>query len=157
MTEELQRIAVRDQARSWVATPYAHKAAIKGVGVDCAMILREVFADAGLIERFDPGHYTREWYLHRDEERYLEAVERFAGKPLREGKVIDWVVEGYQPLTGDILVWRVGRTFAHGAIVTEWPYAVHASAPAGIVEEVCILHSPVYERLAKHYSIWGPR
>lgn len=27
---------------------------------------------------------------------------------------------------GDIAVWRFGRAFSHGAIVTEWPWIVHA-------------------------------
>ena len=38
-------------------------------------------------------------------------------------------------LPGDIVVWRYGRTFAHGGIVTGWPMVVHAFAPYRFVAE----------------------
>jgi len=150
-----QRALVRDIARSWVGTPYHHRGAIRGVGVDCARILIEVYAEAGLIERFDPGKYTRDWHLHRDEERYLQTIERYAGSPLREDTSIHlWDDEGYAPPAGDILVWRVGRTYSHSAIVTEWPCVVHASAPSRVVEEVSVMNTPVFRRPVRHYSVW---
>ena len=58
-------------ARSWIGTPYHHAADVKGAGVDCAMLLVRVFCDLGLVEPFDPRPYTRDWHLHRGEERYL--------------------------------------------------------------------------------------
>ena len=150
-----QRERVRDIARNWIGTPYRHRAAVRGAGVDCARILIEVYAEAGLIERFDPGKYTRDWHLHRDEERYLQTVEKYAGPPIKDNTSIHlWAEEGYQPLTGDILVWRVGRTFSHSAIVTDWPFVIHSSAPSQIVEEVEITPGPVFNRPVKVYSLW---
>lgn len=154
MTTDDQRALVRDIARSWKGTPYRHRAAVLGVGVDCARILIEVYASAGLIERFDPGKYTRDWHLHRNEERYLATIERFAGSPIKEGSIHEWDDGSYKPLTGDILVWRVGRTFSHSAIVTEWPFVVHASAPSEIVEEVSVMGTIVFNRPVKVYSLW---
>ncbi len=59
-------------ARAWIGTPYHHAADVKGQGgVDCAMLLVRVYCDLGLVEPFDPRPYTRDWMLHRDEERYL--------------------------------------------------------------------------------------
>lgn len=156
MSIDHQRALVRDIARTWVGTPYRHQAAIRGVGVDCARILIEVYAEAGLIDRFNPGKYTRDWHLHRDEERYLNTVESFTGLPIKDNSSIHlWKEEGYKPLTGDILVWRVGRTYSHSAIVTDWPFVIHASAPSRIVEEVEVGQGPVYKRPVKVYSIWG--
>ncbi len=66
-----QRAAVVAAARAWIGTPYHHMADIKGVGVDCAMLLVRVYCDLGLVERFDPRPYTQDWMLHRNEERYL--------------------------------------------------------------------------------------
>ena len=150
-----QRMLVRDLARGWVRTPYYHSAALKGVGIDCARILIEVYADAGLIERFDPGRYTRDWHLHRNEERYLETIESFTGPPIKESASIQsWHEEGYKPLTGDIIVWRVGRTYSHSAIVTGWPSVVHASAPTRIVEEIEIGPGPAFSRPVKVYTLW---
>lgn len=155
MTVDEQRALVRDIARSWKGTPYRHRAAIKGSGVDCARILIEVYAEAGLIDHFDPGKYTRDWHLHRGEELYRQNIERVAGPPIREDTTIEQMMaEGYEPLTGDILVWRVGRCYSHGAIVTEWPFVLHASAPSLIVEEVEVAHTPVYKRPVLVYSMW---
>ena len=67
----LTRAAVVAEARSWIGTPYHHAADVKGHGVDCAMLLVRVYCDLGLIEPFDPRPYTRDWFLHRSEERYL--------------------------------------------------------------------------------------
>ena len=35
------------------------------------MLLVRVDRDLGLVEKFDPRPYTNDWFLHRDEERYL--------------------------------------------------------------------------------------
>ena len=70
-TADSQRLAVVAAARSWIATPYHHMADVKGVGVDCAMILVRVYVDLGLVEPFDPRPYTEDWFIHRDEERYM--------------------------------------------------------------------------------------
>ena len=71
--EASARAAVVAAARSWIGTPYHHAADVKGRqgGVDCAMLLVRVYCDLGLVEPFDPRPYTRDWMLHRDEERYL--------------------------------------------------------------------------------------
>jgi hypothetical protein len=113
-------------ALSWVGTPYADCAAVKGEAVDCAYLLLEVYVEAGLIERFDPGPYAPDWMMHRDEERYLQTVQRFAKRELEAGDV---------PGPADVVVWKFGRCYSHGAIVTAWPYAVHAYSKSSIVEE----------------------
>lgn len=111
------------EARSWLGTPYHHRARVKGAGTDCGMILIAVFSQVGLIEDFEPEEYSQEWMLHRSEERYLEHIEKYAKKVERE------------PLAGDIVLFRFGRCISHGAIVTEWPRVVHAYLQAGMVVE----------------------
>ena len=119
---EAARVVVA--AREWIGTPYHHAADLKGVGVDCAMILVRVFCDLGLVELFDPRPYVRDWMLHRGEERYL-------------GFLLEHAREVAEPAPGDVIVFRVGRCFAHGGIVTRGePLSfVHAFAPAGRVVE----------------------
>jgi len=135
-----QRLAVVAEAESWLGTPYHHEARIKGHGVDCAQILVGVFANVGLIEPVVLPHYPMDWNLHRDEERYLDILGRYtceidgpahfdpgvgaAGQPLGAGKV----------LPGDIVVWKFGRCFSHGAIVVAWPIVIHA-----YVGSICVL------------------
>jgi hypothetical protein len=62
MSEGMQRVAVVGQAASWIGTRYHPMQAVKAKrdeadqiidrgGVDCATLLNEVYADAGMIER----------------------------------------------------------------------------------------------------------
>ena len=114
----MQRAAVVAEARSWIGTPYHHAADVKGHGVDCALLLVRVYCDLGLVEPFDPRPYTRDWFLHRNEERYL-------------GFLLARSHEVREPALGDIILFRIGRCFAHAGIVSRVePLAIiHAFAP----------------------------
>jgi cell wall-associated NlpC family hydrolase len=145
--EEAQRSAVLHEARAWIGTPYHHMADIKGVGVDCAMLLVRVYCDLGLVEPFDPRPYTADWMMHRNEERYL-------GFLLARARIVD------APGLGDVSLFKIGRCFAHGGIVSkvEPLTIIHAFMPAGVVLEDEIARSAeLSERLraAKFASYWG--
>jgi len=121
MTEQEQREAVVAEAHTWLNTPYRHMAAVKGSGVDCATILREVYGKvlpgcAGIVI----DHYPPDWHLHRDDERYLDIVRKYAS-------------EVETPKPGDIVVIRYGRAFSHGGIVVNWPLCIHAYVSARCV------------------------
>lgn len=103
------------EAQSWVGTPYHPHAQVKGVGVDCAQLLIGVYTATGLIPLVEVGEYSTQWHLHRAEELFLGWVERYA----------DQVPEAdVQP--GDVVLYRFGRTYSHGAVVVQWPMIVHA-------------------------------
>lgn len=123
--EQKQRAAAVEAARTWIGTPYAHMARVKGPngGVDCSMILAEVYEECGLIPHLDIGFYPPDWHLHRNDERYLDEMLNHAVEVFRD------------PLPGDIVLWRFGRTFSHGAIVSEWPVVIHAYLRVGVVLE----------------------
>ena len=115
------RAAVLREAESWIGTPFHHAARVKGVGVDCLMMLAEVYERAGVArERIDPPFYVPDWHLHRDAERYMDGLLAYT-RP----------VEAPEP--GDIALFKFGRTHSHGAIVTEWPRLIHAYWNIGVV------------------------
>jgi NlpC/P60 family putative phage cell wall peptidase len=118
--EHIKRRAVINEAESWIGTPFHHAARVKGAGIDCLMLLAEVYERAGAAGHIDPPFYVPDWHLHRDAERYMEGLLRYATP-------ID------SPEPGDIALFRFGRTFSHGAIVTEWPRLVHAYWSIGVV------------------------
>lgn len=132
-----QRATIVAEARKWVGTPYHNCADIVGAGVDCGMLLVRVFVDLGLIAPFDPRPYPSDWHLHRSAERYL-------------GFVHDRFKEVQRPNPGDIAVFRYGRCYSHGAIVTgAAPVTlVHAYQPYGIVIE---------EMLSANISLSSPK
>jgi cell wall-associated NlpC family hydrolase len=147
MQEFCARKKVVAEARRWIGTPYHPCADLHGVGVDCGMLLVRVFVDAGLCAAFDPRPYAPDWHLHRGEERYL-------------GFVFERCQERTAPLPGDIAVFRYGRCYAHGGLVTnEAPLTiVHAFSPTGCVLEEpvaanAVLNDPA--RMPKFFSPWG--
>ena len=130
MNEAEGRLAIVCEAQSWIGTPYNSCQIVKGRrgGVDCGMFPLAVYADLGFIPKeFDPRPYSPQWHVHRDLEKYLEYTLRFSkevlGPPARK------------PLGGDFILFKLGRVFAHGAIVLNWPMIIHATAYDGIMPE----------------------
>jgi NlpC/P60 family putative phage cell wall peptidase len=118
---EKWRIAVTQEAMTWVGTPYHHLADVKGAGVDCAMILVKIYVGLGLAPPFDPRPYSPQWFLHHSEEIYLEWIKKYCTQVATGGP-------------GDIALYRIGRCAAHGAIIITDNLIVHAYQPSGCVE-----------------------
>ena len=125
---DVRRAQVCAIARSWIGTPYHHRGCLKGAGVDCAMFPLEVYREAGLIGKIDVPYYPHDWMMHRSEEIYLGLVQRYAceieAPPATAGGSVQ---------SGDFVIYRFGRCFAHGAIVLQWPTIVHAVTGKGVV------------------------
>jgi cell wall-associated NlpC family hydrolase len=141
---EEQRKLVVEEAITWVGTPYHHDAAIKGVGVDCGRLLLRVGVNVGLIDPIHVESYSEQWFLHRGEEKYIGWLEKFTKR-----------IEG-PPLPGDLVVYKFGHCYAHGAIVIDWPLIIHAYRS----EKKCVWGNASMGDLAKRkkvfYSLWGP-
>jgi hypothetical protein len=149
LTEFAQRAAIVTEARRWLGTPYHDNGDIRGVGVDCGMLLVRVFVDLGLVAPFDPRPYPRDWMMHNDEEKYL-------------GWVKDNCGEVETPALGDIAVFRFGRCYSHGGIITaDAPLAlIHAYAPARcVIEEGLARNGDLAKpgRRVRFYSLWGQK
>lgn len=145
--ETAQRAALIAEARSWIGTPYHNCGDIKGVGVDCGMLLVRVFVDTGLCPPFDPRPYPADWHLHRNEEKYL-------------GFVFARGSEVAVPRPADVMVMRIGRCYSHGGIVTaEKPLTiVHAYFRAQrVLEEEIGRNSRLSDpaRAPRFFSIWA--
>lgn len=113
---DARRVAVLEEARSWLNTRWHHRQCVKGAGVDCGQFIKACFVNAGLVEDFDTGYYPADWMKHRREEVFLEWVERYCDR-----------IEAPEP--ADIAVFKYGLCFSHGAIVVDWPTLIHAYLP----------------------------
>jgi cell wall-associated NlpC family hydrolase len=129
------------EALAWVGTPYHHRGTLKGIGVDCAQFPRLVYQACGLLPPFETGDYPPDWHLHRSEERYLARVAAFA----RE-------ING-DPGPGDFALFRVGRCYAHGAIVTGWPAIVHAVVDLAVLPDTAD-SGRLCSRPRKFFTLW---
>lgn len=119
MSEAEERARVVEIAKTWLLTPYHSGARIRGAGVDCAMLPAEVYREAGLLPHIEPGHYPQDWHLHRDDERYLAMV-------------LSHALPTETPRPGDFVLFKVGRSFAHGAIIVDWPLVIEARIGVGV-------------------------
>ncbi len=143
--EQRERQAVIAEARTWLKTPYHHGARVKGAGVDCALLLAEVYAAAGLIPQIDPGYYSPDWHLHQEEERYLAWIQKYA-----------YQVES--PLLADVAMCQglKSRTYNHSAIVIAWPHQViHALIRERGVVLGDVEHTEFAGRPVRFYRLHG--
>jgi cell wall-associated NlpC family hydrolase len=135
-------VITRDQAvtyaRTWINTPYVKGARIRGAGCDCATLLAEYLIAIGASHREDLGVYSHDWFANTTEERYMYALMKYAAKTV-EG--VAFGTPAAQP--GDLVLFRVARSrvFNHGAIVTNWPKAIHAAGAK--VSETDVTQNPL--------------
>ena len=122
--ELIERLRVLQVARTYLGTPFHDQQRVKGAGIDCAYLIASVFEEAGLIEHIDIGYYSPQFFLHHSEEKYLSFVLPRAVE-----------IEQEEAKAADLVVFKVGRCFAHGALILEegWPSILHAYKPEGIV------------------------
>lgn len=137
---DLREAAVQE-ALTWLRTPYHHMARVKGAGCDCATLLLEVYHTIGAIPEIDIGYYPQDWHFHRNDERYLGWIKKYA-------KQVD------VPQKGDIALFRFGRCVSHGAIVTDWPNVIHSYHKQGVIFG-SINDVELKGRLDSVWSLWG--
>jgi hypothetical protein len=81
-----------------------------------------VYQECGVLPReYRPPQDSVQWHLHRNEELYLNEIEKFVTET------------DAPPQPADFIVFRFGRTFSHGAIVVDWPIVIHAYIPHGVL------------------------
>ena len=109
-------------AMGWLGTPHINGARLKGIGVDCGMLLIASLEDAGMIERgaIKIPPYSNEWHLHRSEQVFLEHVQKYCHK-----------VDTMKP--GDFLLYQFGRCISHGAVYIGNMRVVHAYVNRGVI------------------------
>ena len=150
LDETVWRPKIVAEAQSWIGTPYVSNQCVKGKrgGTDCAMILIGVYGELGLIPKeYDPRPYAPQWHVHRNEEKYLEAILQFTTE-----------IKG-PPKPGDVALFKIGHLFAHGAIVTDWPNVIHAVG-GDKVSRLDVTKNVVGKRAlglvsVRFFSLWG--
>lgn len=132
MTDDLRR-AIVDEALTWEGTRWHHMGRVKirrdeqgrivePGGVDCVQFVYLVFYSLGLTHEMPLFYYTEQWFLHRDDDLILPQM-------YERGHEVD------EPLPGDVVVYKMGRSFGHSAIIgaAGWPNIIHANRMAGRV------------------------
>lgn len=140
--EAQQRIAVAQHAHSWLGTDYHHQARIKGAGVDCALLLCEVYQAAGVIPFVDPTPYPQNWHIHRNDERYLSWMNQYA------------LLSDDAPELGDLVMFKFGRAYSHAGIYVGDNSVIHSLQDVGVIQSK-LDEPPLCNRAMLVYTFWG--
>lgn len=131
MTFTERRSQVIEEAKTWLGTKFMHQAALKGVGVDCAHLVDEVYTACGLVKRTVYPVYGQDWFRHAErEDKYI--VEGFLAAGCRE-------IPESEVGPGDTAIVKFGRAYSHCAIIIEWPKLVVCAWPT--MERVCLVNA----------------
>ena len=113
----------------WIGTPYMHRAAVKGKGVDCLGLIRGILKEIhgeDIVKPLMPN-YQQSWHqIH-----YGEPFLRLAGTFLERSKRAS--LEG---LPADVIVIRPSKknTYKHCGILTSSNTMIHAYAGNEVVK-----------------------
>jgi cell wall-associated NlpC family hydrolase len=148
--EQKERGEIVRLAREWMNTPYHPNAKVKGAGVDCAMYPLAVYQQAGKIALdIETPFYPPDWHMHRDEEKYLIFVEQVCAAA--GGREIS--ADEVKP--GDFALWKIGRTYSHGAIVVEWPLCIHSYIPHGVTLFDASIEARLHDHPRLFFTFWS--
>jgi cell wall-associated NlpC family hydrolase len=144
-SDAAERECVIACARGWVGTPFHDLARVKGVGVDCAQLLAGAFEEAKIVPHVETGFYSAQFFCHHSDERLAAFVLLYAHE-IAESAVGP----------GDVVLYRVGRSFSHAAIVVDWPGdVIHAHKLSGKVVEMRGDVADLEGRPTRFFSVWG--
>ena len=152
------RLAIVSEAQSWVdaKTPFHHRAAVKGAGVDCACIIAESYnavldkksiSESGCcptcgslvrclreFEKPATSHVACRniaWHALLSVQPYYDQWHLHRGDELY---LNDLKMQGFTEITpkeqqpADLAISRVGHLFSHGAIVVDWPRVIQSES-----------------------------
>lgn len=137
-------------AMPWLGTSHVNQARVKGLGVDCGMLLIGALEDAGLIEKgsIEITPYSNEWHLHHSEEWFLTYVKKYCA-PITEADMA----------IGDFLMYQFGRCVSHGGIYIGNNQIIHAVIDQGVIlsdlNDVMFLDAHGKSRLRGIYRFKG--
>lgn len=110
--------ALNTEARSWVGTPFAPHAMVKGAGADCVHLVARIFLALGVIQKFEPPKYMLDEGAHGENSKAIDWLE---GNPQFERIAQDpgKTVVGSRLQPGDIIVMNIAKVEHHIGLMLE--------------------------------------
>ena len=111
------------EATSWLGTPHRDRIAIKGKGIDCLNLMREIYVAAGILPRFKFPYYNTRLGVGLD----YNVMEWAAGEVFYTTKVTN-----SQYRLGDLVIFRVGHQSNHVAVLLDAGQIYHSASGCGV-------------------------
>lgn len=129
----IARADIVREALTWLNTPFHPRAAVKCAGVECGWIIYGIMRDLGILPpSFVMPEYSQQFWAHRGDEVYVQ------------GCLDIGMVEVTRPHPADMVLAKMGRLFAHGGIVVDWPWIIHSNPDAAKVTRSSVQHHRVF-------------
>jgi cell wall-associated NlpC family hydrolase len=98
------------EAARWLGTPFAHRGAVPGAGVDCVQLVGQLMCACGVAESYEFGDdYPLDWSMHSDRSLIAEYIDRVG------------CFERLEPtataMPGDIAGFRIGLCIQHAGVM----------------------------------------
>lgn len=137
--------AIIAEAKTWLRTPFRHRQRVKGIGVDCALFIAEVYERTGCIPHVEPPPYTRDWFLHcktEDSTLYSDFLDKHLERTAEWGP-------------GRLVAFQYGRCkVAHAAIIID----AHTVIAASSMDRMVCLNEWDRDPLASLVTgFWSPK
>ena len=130
----------RKECRSWLNPPtkWMHGVGLKGVRTDCINFIAEVSKEMGWLNKdYKIKAYPRDWALHKARHTMIYELGRYC---------FDVGLEDRK--TGDIFLYKFGRSNCHAAFYLGDNKAIHSHIQYGVVE----FNLEENEEMKKHFS-----
>jgi len=105
-------------AQSWLDTPFAPHAMVKGAGVDCVHLVAAIYLHCGVLSEFRPPRYSLDAGHHNKDSQllaWLNDSPRFASVPFDPASV----------LPGDTLTFNLGLSEHHVGLMLDGQRFIH--------------------------------
>ena len=95
--------------KKWEGTRFCHLNSICQGGVDCAHLVGCIFLELGVIDKIEKRYYSRDWFMHTQEEFMINIFKEHIKKTKYQYKKIDFDNRKY----GDIVFISLRSDIAH--------------------------------------------
>lgn len=107
-----QVAAAKAEAESWIGTPHAHRACVRGVAVDCIHLALSIYKAAGLIQHdYTPPTYQRHTGIFERSSEILTALRGIPGVAFRLVSIED------QTEDLDLVIFKTGGVSGHVGVI----------------------------------------
>jgi cell wall-associated NlpC family hydrolase len=134
------RLAALDRAaRSWLGTPFAPHAMVKGAGADCVHLVAGIYIELGVLKSFAAGPYTLDEGTHL---KHSKIETWFASHP----EFIRGSGRESAAIPGDTLLFNLARVGHHVGLLLAGGDFIHVYAERGRSVIISNLRESFYAR-----------
>lgn len=122
---------LKEEAFTWIGTPYGHFKKERGIGADCALFINEIFVTLKIIRPIEYDYHDRFWFTFRTREIILEQINTSFKQALYQGFSLEEKTSDCK--RGDLLTFAMrSKLTNHIALYLEGDQIIHSLQRCGV-------------------------